>query len=86
LSRRERCNEGAAWVLGSITVDRLTEEELLTKTCGNDWSAGRHDVAPSMTRPRWSRAPVSPTIRLGSASCWSFWLSTVTVSRPGVNS
>jgi transposase len=43
--RRERCHEGAARVLGSITVDRLTEEKLLTKTCGIDWSEAQHDVA-----------------------------------------
>jgi transposase/transposase IS116/IS110/IS902 family protein len=45
VSRRERCHEGAARVLGSIPVDRLTEEDMLTKTCGIDWSEGQHDVA-----------------------------------------
>jgi transposase len=45
VSRCERCHEGAARVLGSILVDRLTEEELLTKTCGIDWSEAQHDVA-----------------------------------------
>jgi transposase len=45
VSRCERCHEGAARVLGSIRVDRLTEEELLTKTCGIDWSEAQHDVA-----------------------------------------
>ena len=43
--RPERCHEGAARVLGSITVDRLTEEDLLPKTCGVDWSEAQHDVA-----------------------------------------
>ena len=43
--RAERCHEGAARVLGSITIDRLTEEELLPKTCGIDWSEAQHDVA-----------------------------------------
>jgi hypothetical protein len=45
VSRRERCHEVAARVLGSITVDRVTEEDLLTKTCGIDWSEAQHDVA-----------------------------------------
>jgi hypothetical protein len=27
---------------------------------------------------------VSPTTRLDSAGCWIFWLSTVTVSWPGI--
>jgi hypothetical protein len=45
VSRRERCHEGAARVLGSITIDRVTEEELLPKTCGIDWSEAQHDVA-----------------------------------------
>ena len=36
VSRRECCHEVAARVLGSITIDRLTEEELLPKTCGID--------------------------------------------------
>ncbi|HZD16438.1 MAG TPA: transposase [Pseudonocardiaceae bacterium] len=45
MPRPERCHEGAARVLGSITVDRLTEEELLPKTCGVDWSEAQHDVA-----------------------------------------
>jgi transposase len=45
VSRRERCHEGAARVLGSITIDRVTKEELLPKTCGIDWSEAQHDVA-----------------------------------------
>ena len=45
VSRRERCHEGAARVLGSITVDRATEEELLPKTCSIDWSEAQHNVA-----------------------------------------
>lgn len=45
VSRCERCHEGAARVLGSITVDRLTEEELLTKTCSIDWPEAQHDIA-----------------------------------------
>ena len=32
-------------VLGSIPVDCLTEEDLLTKTCGIDWSEAQHAVA-----------------------------------------
>ena len=36
---------GKRRVLGSITADRLTEEELLTKTCGIDWSEAQQDVA-----------------------------------------
>ena len=45
VSRCERCHEGAARVLGSSPVDRVTEEELLPKTCGIDWSEAQHDVA-----------------------------------------
>ena len=45
VSRRECCHEGAARVLGSSPVDRVTEEELLPKTCGIDWSEAQHDVA-----------------------------------------
>ena len=45
VSRRECCHEVAARVLGSITIDRLTEEELLANTCGIDWSEDQHDVA-----------------------------------------
>lgn len=37
--------EVAARVLGSITIDRLTEEELLLNTCGIDWSEDQYDVA-----------------------------------------
>jgi Transposase len=45
VSRCERCCEGAVRVLGSIPVDCLTEEDLLTKTCGIDWSEAQHAVA-----------------------------------------
>ena len=43
--RLKRCHEVAVRILGSSPVDRVTEEELLTKTCGIDWSEGQHDVA-----------------------------------------
>ena len=39
----------------------------------------------SMTRVGSSGGPVSPTTRLGVVGCWSCWLSTVRVSRPGLN-
>jgi hypothetical protein len=45
VSRPGRCHEGVVRVLGSIIVDCVTEEEMLPKTCGIDWSEGQHDVA-----------------------------------------
>jgi hypothetical protein len=45
VSRPGRCHEVAVRVFGSIIVDRVTEEEMLPKTCGIDWSEGQHDVA-----------------------------------------
>ena len=51
VSRRECCHEVAARVLGSITIDRLTEEELLPNTCGMTGQKISTTWPSSMTKP-----------------------------------